>query len=177
MTFSNAEIRAERKKERNNMDILSYLDEQIEQSDFPGDLNINWDKKIRSFEIEILMTGQTNELEIEDQEGDTQAEEVSYDDAILIYDDQKIDGADYAENYLATVPFSGRQGIEKAVLQGLMAYLGDVLDDGMNDFLDFLDPDLEVATFQLAWSQPAFEAAVAAARENGASGFYAYPKY
>ncbi|WP_261805544.1 DUF3013 family protein [Lapidilactobacillus luobeiensis] len=159
------------------MDILSYLDEQIEQSDFPGDLNINWDKEIRSFEIEILMTGQTNELEIEDQEGDTQAEEVNYDDAILIYDEQKVAGQDYAENYLATIPFAGRKGIEKAVLQGLVTYLTTLLDDGMNDFLDFLDPDLEVATFQLAWSTTDFEAAVAAARANGATGYYSYPKY
>lgn len=159
------------------MDMLSYFDEQIEALDFAGDLNVNWDQDIRSFELEILMTGQTNQLEIEDQEGALKDDEVQYDDAILIYDETKVDGREYADNYLTTIAFNGRQGLSRAIAQGLFSYLKDLLDDGMSDFLDFLDPEMSVATFQLDWDQTAFTQHVQQAEEQGITDFLSYPKY
>lgn len=159
------------------MDMLSYFDEQIEALDFAGDLNVNWDQDIRSFELEILMTGQTNQLEIEDQEGALKDDEVQYDDAILIYDETKVDGREYADNYLTTIAFNRRQGLSRAIAQGLFAYLKDLLDDGMSDFLDFLDPEMSVATFQLDWDQTAFTQHVQQAEEQGITDFLSYPKY
>ncbi|MFD1465753.1 DUF3013 family protein [Lapidilactobacillus mulanensis] len=159
------------------MDMLKFFDEQIEALDFAGDLNVNWDQSIRSFELEIVMTGQTNQLEIEDQEGAVQDDEVQYDDAILIYDETKVDGNEYADNYLTVLPFNGRQGMPKAIAQGLFNYLKDLLDDGMSDFLDFLDPDMSVATFQLDWDQTAFMQYVQKAEDQGVNETLSYPRY
>lgn len=159
------------------MDMLTFMENRIDQMDFAGDLNINWDGDIRSFELEITMVGQTNDLEIENQEGGTADQEVTYDDALLIYDQKKVDGAEYADNYLQIIPFNGRQGIEQATLTGLFNYLETLLDDSMNDFLDFLDPEMNVATFQMNWSQPDFEQAVQEAKLAGAAGYFTYPKY
>ena len=159
------------------MDMLTFMENRIDQMDFAGDLNINWDGDIRSFELEITMVGQTNDLEIENQEGGTADQEVTYDDALLIYDQQKVAGDKYADNYLKTIPFNGRQGIEQATLTGLFNYLETLLDDSMNDFLDFLDPEMSVATFQINWSQADYQQAVQEAKLVGAAGFFSYPKY
>lgn len=159
------------------MDMMTYFDQQIEALDFPGDINVNWDQEIRSFELEITMTGITNKMEIEDQEGDIKDDEVSYDDAILIYDETKVNGADYAENYVATIPFNGRQGLSKSVADGLFTYLKDWLADGMSDFMDFLDPEMTVDTFILEWQQDIFEQAVQDAIDAGVTGYLSYPKY
>lgn len=159
------------------MDMMTYFDKKIDELDFAGDINVNWDQDIRSFELEIMMTGMTNKMEIEDQVGDVKDDEVSYDDAILIYDETKVDGKQYAENYVATIPFSGRQGMAMSVAEGLFAYLKDWLDDGMSDFMDFLDPEMNVETFILEWQQDIFEQAVQDAEDAGAKGYLSYPKY
>lgn len=165
------------KEHEKTLNMLTYMEQRIDDLDFAGDLNLNWDGDIRSFELEIVMVGQTNDLEIENQEGGTADQEVSYDDAVLIYDQQRVDGTEYAENYLHIVPFAGRQGIEQATLIGLFDYLAVLLDNSMNNFLDFLDPEMSLATFQIEWSQSDFEQAVATAKEAGATGYFAYPKY
>ena len=96
---------------------------------------------------------------------------------MLIYDQQKVAGDKYADNYLKTIPFNGRQGIEQATLTGLFNYLETLLDDSMNDFLNFLDPEMSVATFQINWSQADYQQAVQEAKLAGAAGFFSYPKY
>ncbi|WP_164506752.1 DUF3013 family protein [Lapidilactobacillus bayanensis] len=159
------------------MDMMTYFDQQIDQLDFPGDINVNWDQDIRSFELEITMTGMTNKMEIEDQEGALKDDEVSYDDAILIYDETKVDGKQYAENYVATIPFNGRQGLPLSVADGLFAYLKDWLADGMSNFMDFLDPEMSVETFILAWQEDVYQQAVQAAVAAGVTGYLSYPKY
>lgn len=157
--------------------MLSFMEAQLAQLDFAGELNLNWDASIRSFEIEIKMTGQVNDLAIDDQQGQTQDQQVDYEDAILLYDQTRIDGQDYQDNYLAVLAFDSHCGMAQATLAGLFTYLQSLLDDGMSDFLDFLDPQLEIDTFQLTWSQDSLAAAIAAEPEDVQTVFLPYPRH
>lgn len=157
--------------------MLSFMEEQLEKLDFAGELNLNWDRRIRSFEIEIKMTGQVHDLAIDDQQGQTQKQQVDYEDAILLYDQTHLDGLDYQDNYLAVIAFDSHRGISQAKLQGLFTYLQSLLDDSMSDFLDFLDPQVEIDTFQMQWSQDQLLTAIAAEPETSRNTFLPYPRY
>ena len=75
----------------------------MDQLDFDGDLSLNWDKDAHVIELEITMTAESEAgVEVEDQTGTTVDDGlVTYQDAILFYDETRMHGADYADDYLA----------------------------------------------------------------------------
>ena len=165
------------KKKKHSM--LDYFETKMNQLDFDGDLSLNWDPSAHVFELMITMTANNHEhITLENQAGTTTAdEEISYEDAILFYDRKRVDGDEYAANYLATLPFDAKQGMSIAEADGFFTYFQDVLDDGMSDLLDFLDPNTDQTTFELQWSNEQFAAAVAAQAPYKQKEWLAYPKY
>ncbi|WP_409043193.1 DUF3013 family protein [Latilactobacillus sakei] len=93
--------------------MLEFFEAELDDLQFSGDININWDKQSRAIELEFtLNVTKSQELAVEDQNGElNESDEISYEDAILFFDESKIDGFEYADNYLAVIPFSGRQGL------------------------------------------------------------------
>lgn len=163
----------------NKMTMLDFFEDHLERVDFIGDLNLNWDKENHVFEIELVLEGQLpEELELED-ESDVDQRIVHYDDAVLFYDQTRLNGEDYADSYVTTIPFSGKKGISLATAMGFFDYFQDFLTDASDQFLDFLDPNLEVETFTLEWDQEAYMQAImrAAARLNDPNQILSYPKY
>ncbi|WP_155287232.1 DUF3013 family protein [Lacticaseibacillus zhaodongensis] len=163
----------------NKENMLDYIGDKMDALDFDGDLNINWDKEAHVMELEYTITVETNkDYSIEDQEGEVVDKgEVSYDDAVLFYDKTRVDGEEYADNYLAIIPFAGKKGIDQATVDGFFEYFQQLLDDGESDLLDFVDGTSEDDNFALDFDQEAFEKAVAAQPAAKQSVFYGYPKY
>jgi hypothetical protein len=159
--------------------MLDYIGDKMDALDFDGDVNLNWDKEAHVIELEYIITVATDQdFQIEDQEGETADDgSVSYEDAVLFYDKTRMDGADYADQYLTVIPFNGKKGIDQATVDAFFEVFQQVLDDGESDMLDFVDGTSEDDQFEVKFNDDAFDEAVAAQNPAKAKTFYGYPKY
>lgn len=162
-----------------DQNMLDYIGDKMDALDFDGDLNLNWDKEAHVIELEYTMTVITDkEFTIEDQDGEVaDSGEVSYDDAVLFYDKTKLDGAEYADDYLTIIPFAGKKGIDQATVDGFFDYFQQVLDDGESDLLDFVDGTGEDDEFAVSFDADELNKAIATQPANKGDVYYAYPKY
>lgn len=153
-----------------------YLDEQISKNIDEYDLAIDWNKKEHSVEVIIRLFAENRENEqIGDIEGTLSEEEyIEFEDGILFYNPAKIQPN--SEDYLALIPYEGKKGIKKSVLDGFITYLKDVLDEGQSNLLDFLS-DEAAEIFELNWSQELFEKAVQKCENKTSDTYIAYPSY
>ena len=159
--------------------MLDFFEAELDDLQFSGDVNLNWDKQARAIELEFtLNVTKSQALAVEDQNGElNESDEISYEDAILFFDESKIDGFEYADNYLAVIPFNGRQGLNAQVARGVFNYLQDLLDEGEDQLAAFANDESEADTFILNWDDTVFQATIAQADEQLAKKYYAYPKY
>ena len=88
-----------------------------------------------------------------------------------------MDGFEYADNYLAVIPFAGRKGLNAQVGRGFFNYLQDLLDEGEDQLAAFVNDESDEETFILNWDDTVFQATVAQADDQLAKKYYAYPKY
>ena len=141
------------------INMLDAIGDKMDALDFDGDLSLNWDKDAHVIELEITMTVQSESgIEVEDQSGETVDNgPVEYQDAILFYDETRLHGEDYADDYLAVFGFNGKKGIDKATVDALFIYLQDFLDDSESDLMDFVDGTSDDDTFVLNFDDAAFE--------------------
>ncbi|MHC5229902.1 DUF3013 family protein [Enterococcus sp. LJL99] len=156
--------------------MLTYLDDQINKNIDEYDLAIDWDKKNHSIEVIIRLFAENKENEqIGDIEGTLSEEEyIEFEDGILFYNPAK--SQPDSEDYLALIPYEGKKGIKKSVLDGFVVYLKDVLADGQSDLLDFLSNEA-AELFELNWSQELFEQAVRQYENKTTDTYIAYPSY
>lgn len=159
--------------------MLDFFEAELDDLQFSGDVNLNWDKQARAIELEFTLNmTKSQALAVEDQNGElNESDEISYEDAILFFDESKIDGFEYADNYLAVIPFNGRQGLNAQVARGVFNYLQDLLDEGEDQLAAFANDESEADTFILNWDDTVFQATIAQADEQLAKKYYAYPKY
>lgn len=156
--------------------MLTYLDERITKEITEYDVALDWNAKNHSIEVVFrLFAENTDGEQIDDVDGTISEEEIiEFEDGILFYNPEKstID----EEDYLAVIPYEGKKGIKKAVLDGIVAYLNEVLTEGQSDLLDFLT-DEEQEFFELKWSDEAFKAAVERYTKADSDQYIAYPSY
>lgn len=159
--------------------MLDYIGDKMDALDFDGDVNLNWDKEAHAIELEYIITVATDQdFQIEDQEGETAEDgSVSYEDAVLFYDKTRMDGNEYADQYLKVIPFNGKKGIDQATVDAFFDTFQQVLDDGESDMLDFVDGTSEDDNFQVQFNDEAYAEALAAQPAAKAAQFYPYPKY
>ncbi|WDF83771.1 DUF3013 family protein [Lacticaseibacillus pabuli] len=159
--------------------MLDYIGDQMDKLDFDGDLNLNWDKEAHAIELEYTITVVTNkDYEIEDQEGETADEgSVSYDDAVLFYDQTRMKGADYADSYLTVIPYNGKKGIDQATVDGFFDYFQQALDDGESDLLDFVDGTSSDDEFSVTFEAEKLSSAIDEQPDYKQKVFLPYPKY
>lgn len=156
--------------------MLTYLDEQISKNIDEYDLAIDWDKKNHTIEVIIRLFAENKGHEqIGDIEGTLSEEEfIEFEDSILFYNPAKTQPDSQA--YLALIPYEGKKGIKKSVLDGCIVYLKDILADGQSDLLDFIS-DETAEFFELNWSQELFEQAVQQCENKTKDSYIAYPSY
>ncbi|KRN29543.1 hypothetical protein IV38_GL000428 [Lactobacillus selangorensis] len=157
--------------------ILDALDRGMDDLTFGGELAVNWDKEARVFELDFTLEAENaHQIEVEDQGGHlNDGGKLTYEDSVLFYDETHLNGEDYADNYLTVIPFQGRKGIKKYVLDGFFKYFEDVLADGESDLMDFLDVDETDDTFLMHWDEKKFQAVLE--HEPQSNERYLYPSY
>lgn len=157
--------------------MLTYLDQRLNKEITEYDVALDWDTKTHSIEVIVRLFAENSQQEkIDDIEGTVSEEEIiEFEDAILFYNPQKQEVD--AEDYLAVIPYEGKKGIKKSILDGFVSYLLEVLIEGQSDLLDFLtDENQEV--FELKWSDDAFQQSVKKYEEKDSNTIYiAYPSY
>lgn len=155
--------------------MLTFLEKQLEKYLGEYDFAIDWDTKNHTVEVIAVLYAQNQGSEaIADLDGiETEEEVIEFEDSLLLYDPAKGEITDEDE-YLATIPYEGKKGIQKKVLITLAKYLGQVLTEGESNLMDFLGNE-ELEVFELQWDQDEFNALLAAA--TGPEDYVAYPKY
>ncbi|MGX4686859.1 DUF3013 family protein [Vagococcus sp. JNUCC 83] len=153
--------------------MLTELEKQLEKSLGDFDFAIDWDVKQHRIEVSVVLFAE-NKLNdvIEDEEG-TQSEEevIEFEDSLVLYADDK-QTPDELE-YLTVIPFNRKKGMTKGDIIALANYLAEVLVNGQDDLLDFLN-DETIETFELVWNDAAFEEMK---KNNNETAMVAYPKY
>ena len=115
-------------------DILTFLDQQIDQKMTDYDVALDWNTKNHTIEIIFRLYLASNE----ELAGEEDIEAIEFEDGILLYTEKsQFD----ANDYLYTMPFDRKKGIESTTLAGLVMYLNEVLDQGMSDIFDFLEDE------------------------------------
>ena len=115
-------------------------------------------------------------MEIDDAEGVVSEEEIiEFEDGILLFNPQKSHFDE--KDYLAVIPYEGKKGIAKSVIDALIEYLNEVLAQGQSDLLDFLDADDETAVFELNWDNQQLTKLVEEKQQNETDVYLPYPSY
>ncbi len=81
------------------------------------------------------------------------------------------------EDYLATIPYAGKKGIQKALLDGLVDYIQEILEEGQSDLLDFLNDDSEEAIFELRFNEEEFVEKMTNYQAGAGETMIPYPSY
>ncbi|WP_207871620.1 hypothetical protein DOK78_000010 [Enterococcus sp. DIV2402] len=154
--------------------LITYLDKQLTKKITEYDTAIDWDAKNHTIELVIrLFAENAAGTVIDDAEGvESEEEIIEFEDGILFYNPQKSRFDE--EDYLAIIPYEGKKGIQQAVIDGLVDYLQEVLDQGQSDLLDFLSEENEDEFFELQFSEEALDQAIEKYEEKG---YLPYPSY
>jgi DNA-3-methyladenine glycosylase len=154
--------------------LITYLDKQLTKKITEYDTAIDWDAKNHTIELVIrLFAENAAGTVIDDAEGvESEEEIIEFEDGILFYNPQKSRFDE--EDYLAVIPYEGKKGIQQIVIDGLVDYLQEVLDQGQSDLLDFLSEENEDEFFELQFSEEALDQAIEKYEEKG---YLPYPSY
>ncbi|EOL46597.1 DUF3013 family protein [Enterococcus caccae] len=156
--------------------MLTYLDQQITKNITEYDVALDWNTRNHSIEVVFRLFAENQAHEqIDDATGIVSEEEIiEFEDGVLFYNPEKTTVDE--DEYLAVIPYEGKKGIKRSVLDGFVTYLNDVLTEGQSDLLDFLtDENQEV--FELKWSKEEFEKAVQHYQKVDGDEYIAYPSY
>lgn len=157
--------------------LLDYLDQAIEKTITDYDVALDWDTKNHTIEIIVRLFGENKaHFEIDDVEGVISEEDViEFEDGILLFNPQK---SIFDENdYLAVMPYEGKKGLKKSVVDALIGYLNEVLAEGQSDLLDFLDTDDDTAVFELTFDNQKLAELVEEKQQHQSDVYLPYPSY
>lgn len=162
------------------LDLVSYLDEKMNERFHDLDWTIEWYKKEKNITLYFSLFAEISDdaAEIADIEGTIAENEViEFVDSIVFFDPEK-SKIEHSEEYLHIVPFTLKKGLEAGYIDTILSYLQEVLDEGQSDLLDFVtDPAIE--EFELSWDSTTFEEMLTRAKQEGKydSTFIPYPKF
>lgn len=147
-------------------DILTFLDQQIDEKITDFDVALDWNTKNHTIEIIFRLYLVSNESLVSEEE----VEAIEFEDGILLYTEKsQFNVADY----LYTLPFERKKGIESTTLSGLITYLNEVLVQGMSDIFDFIE-DEEAEVFELTFDESRLQEIIA---NEGFTRWISYPKF
>lgn len=158
------------------MDLLHYLNQEIDKKFGDYDVALDWDVRNHSIEIIVRLFAENSQhLAIDDAAGVVSEEEIiEFEDSILLYDPKKTTFD--AQDYLSAIPYEGKKGMRQAMVDALLDYLLSVLEHGQSELLDFLDNENEDAVFELVWQDDAF-GTIVDNYEGAQQEYIAYPSY
>ncbi|BCA84814.1 hypothetical protein EsVE80_03370 [Enterococcus saigonensis] len=156
--------------------MLTYLDELLTKKISDYDVALDWDKKNHTIMLVLRLFAENKEkVMIDDANGVASEEEViEFEDGILLFNPQKSQFEE--EDYLAVLPYEGKKGMPKAMLNGLVDYLRVVLDDGQSDLLDFLT-DETAEVFELKFNNDVLLSFVNSHQTKDDDSYIPYPTY
>lgn len=155
----------------NEKNIETYLTDAVIDKLFPYEGEVFWNKKAYTFEIYgTIYADNTSRLSIVDVDDVVSSEEVmDFTDGVCFYEENHpIEPSEF----LYAIPFDRKKGIEKNVLQGLVAYFADVLEKGQEDLAAFITSDQDV--FELTFDKEKLAEKIASFKEEGT---ISYPKF
>lgn len=156
----------------NDKNIETYLTDLVLDKLFPFEGEVFWNKKAYTFEIYgTIFADNTKRLSIVDVDEVVSSEEVmDFSDGVCFYDESH---PVEPSEFLYTIPFNRKTGIEKKEMLGLVSYFVDVLTKGQEDLDAFINSDQDV--FELVFDKEKFKEKVA--EFDSEKGSVPYPKF
>lgn len=157
--------------------MLTYLDRQLTKKIPEYDVALDWDARNHTIELVLrLFAENPNHLQVDDAQGVASEEEIiEFEDGILLFDPQKSSFAE--EDFLVVIPYAGKKGIQKALLDALVDYIKEILTEGESDLLDFLNDESEEAVFELVFDQDQLLDRMNTYQESDGESYIPYPSY
>ncbi|OTN77743.1 hypothetical protein A5886_002844 [Enterococcus sp. 8G7_MSG3316] len=157
--------------------ILTYLDQRLTKQITEYDVAIDWDAKNHTIELVLRLFAENPAHQtIDDAQGVASDEDIiEFEDGILLVDANKSTYEE--EDFLAVIPYEGKKGIKKALLDGLVDYIKEILIEGESDLLDFLNDDAEDAVFELTFDEQEWLETVAKYQTKDGDTMIPYPSY
>ncbi|MGX6962342.1 DUF3013 family protein [Vagococcus xieshaowenii] len=159
------------------MNMLEYLDKQLEKEMQDYDFAIDWNTKAHTVEVMVVLYAHNNKsVTIADLDGiESEEEVIEFEDAILLAPEGKFTGD--PDDYLAVLPYAGKKGMKQGTITAIAKYLYQVVAQGESDLMDFLQDETQ-EVFELYWDQDAFAAIEAEqlAKSQGQTE-WPYPRY
>lgn len=157
--------------------ILTYLDRQLTKKIPEYDVALDWDARNHTIELVLrLFAENPNHLQVDDAQGVASEEAIiEFEDGILLFDPQKSSFAE--EDFLTVIPYAGKKGIPKALLDALVDYIKEILTEGESDLLDFLNDESDEAIFELTFDQDQLLDRMNTYQERDGETYIPYPSY
>jgi hypothetical protein len=157
--------------------ILTYLDKQLTKKIPEYDVALDWDARNHTIELVLhLFAENPNHLQVDDAQGVASEEEIiEFEDGILLVNPQKSSFSE--EDFLAVIPYEGKKGMQKALLDALVDYIKEILTEGESDLLDFLNDDSDEAVFELNFEKDRLFEQMNVYQEKDGNEYIPYPSY
>ncbi|MDR0846025.1 MAG: DUF3013 family protein [Lactobacillales bacterium] len=154
-------------------DILEYLDAGLDKLDDQYEIAIEWDKKNWVIEIlfRLFIENKAQHTLIDQKSVESDFEVIEFIDGIALYNPAK--GQVAEDDFLATFEIDGKKGVEKRLLDAILAYLPEVIEDTEDSLIDFMN-DEEAEDFVSTFDETRFDDILS---EFTDSTMIPYPKF
>lgn len=132
--------------------ITTYLETSMKEQLSNFEWEVIWHKRQHIIEVAVVIYAESyGELITSDIDGTVNEPNlIQFEDSICFYDPQK--SKILSENYLKTIPFDTKVGIEKGFLDAVIKVLRIVVQEGQTQLIEFVkDPTID--TFELEWNE------------------------
>ena len=132
--------------------IVTYLETSLKDQLPNVEWEVIWHKRQHMIEIAVVIYAESYDgLVTSDVNGTVNEPNlIQFEDSICFYDPQK--SKVLPENYLKTIPFDSKIGIEKGFLDAVLKVLRIVVQEGQTQLIEFVkDPTID--TFELEWNE------------------------
>ncbi|SFH67707.1 DUF3013 family protein [Pisciglobus halotolerans] len=136
--------------------IITYLENILEEQLFGFEWHVNWQQRQHLIEVAVVLYAEAHgELVTSDVDGTVNEPHlIQFEDSICFYDPHK--SKILPDDYLKTIPFDSKAGIEKGLLDAVIKVLRITAQEGQSNLIEFVkDPAIE--TFELVWNETNLE--------------------
>ncbi|MDR2832794.1 MAG: DUF3013 family protein [Streptococcaceae bacterium] len=120
--------------------LYTYLEKTLEETMGEYEFALDWSKKDRTIKTSIrLFAENPHNIDFEDKHAIVSKEGViEFEDSAIFYGKSK-ETSIKQEDYLVTIPFDEKIGLEKGVVDAFANSLKDMMDEGQSDLLQFIE--------------------------------------
>ncbi|SJZ95762.1 Protein of unknown function [Pilibacter termitis] len=119
--------------------MMNVLEELIEAKLNNFDVTIEWHPSMQTIELTVTLFAENKEnVALADKEAiESQENVIAFEDSVVLYNQTRV--KNLSNDVLFSLPYEDKKGIQRAYLSALIETLQEVLVNGQDQLLDFLE--------------------------------------